>query len=86
MDAYLEGTFPAWSTTKLSNTPKDSDDIFFKRSTTLKLFKEIFPQDKKKKKIIPTTSIACIYIISPLKLTNLSDLFPLLSSAVCPNY
>lgn len=53
MDAYLEGTFPAWSTTKLSNTPKDSDDIFFRRNITLKLFKEIFPQDKKKKKSFP---------------------------------
>lgn len=53
MDANLEGTFPAWSTTKLSNTPKDSDDIFFRRNITLKLFKEIFPQDKKKKKSFP---------------------------------
>lgn len=60
MHAYLEGTFPAQSTTKLSNTPKDTDDIFFKRSITLKLFKEIFPQDKKKKKKIPATGIACI--------------------------
>lgn len=36
------------STTKLSNKPKDSDYIFLKRRIELKLFREIFPQDKKK--------------------------------------
>lgn len=50
MYAYLEGTFPAQSVWVLSNKPKDCDYIFLKRSTKLKLFKEIFfpPQDKKK--------------------------------------
>lgn len=37
------------STTKLSSKPKDRDYTFLKRSIELKLFKEIFPQDKKKK-------------------------------------